>query len=225
MATDPNDPLLNEGEWTDTLKFELTKEGLSGGSGAEVFDTGNAVPVDFTAGNCDIAAGESSCTSHPSPEVVSTDWTLFSMQYEIDDFDFVSDTVDEVVHIRAVMFLGDFQSDEAIQGTLYMDNMMIEIFDDIATANSTPIGTTNPGGFIPAAGLAGDFDGDTDVDGADFLKWQQDGLTATDLTDWQANYGAPSAAANVGSVPEPSSALLAMFAAGALSLLRKKGRA
>lgn len=61
----------------------------------------------------------------------------------------------------------------------------------------------------------GDFDGDGDVDGRDFIQWQKgnsnSSLSAADLAAWEANYGngvAPLAAA---SVPEPSAlALLAM---------------
>ncbi len=34
----------------------------------------------------------------------------------------------------------------------------------------------------------GDFDNDTDVDGADFLTWQRD-LAIGDLDDWMANFG------------------------------------
>lgn len=42
--------------------------------------------------------------------------------------------------------------------------------------------------------LIGDFDGDGDVDGRDFLAWQRGSsptpLSSSDLTDWQGNYGA-----------------------------------
>ncbi|MCH7753099.1 MAG: PEP-CTERM sorting domain-containing protein [Planctomycetes bacterium] len=60
------------------------------------------------------------------------------------------------------------------------------------------------------ATLPGDFD--IDVDGFDFLKWQRGFGTiydATDLADWEANYGAvaPLAAAST-AVPEPSSSAL-----------------
>jgi hypothetical protein len=43
-------------------------------------------------------------------------------------------------------------------------------------------------------GVTGDFDGDGDVDGRDFMIWQRGGspapLSSNDLTDWQGNYGA-----------------------------------
>lgn len=63
-----------------------------------------------------------------------------------------------------------------------------------------------------ATGVDGDFDGDGDVDGVDFLVWQRgespDPLSASDLADWQANYGAPNTiSGNVTSVPEPSTNL------------------
>lgn len=55
--------------------------------------------------------------------------------------------------------------------------------------------------------LAGDFDTDGDVDGADFVEWQR-GLgslyQASDLADWQANYGATAQAPAALAVPEPN---------------------
>ncbi|MDZ4657797.1 MAG: hypothetical protein SH868_09500 [Bythopirellula sp.] len=63
---------------------------------------------------------------------------------------------------------------------------------------------------IPGAGVTGDFDGDGDVDGRDFLVWQRGGSPApfspADLSDWQGAYGAPLSA--FAAVPEPHSAML-----------------
>lgn len=60
-------------------------------------------------------------------------------------------------------------------------------------------------------GQPGDFDGDNDVDGADFLVWQRGNtappLDPTALTLWQANFGTP-LVANATAVPEPGSLLL-----------------
>ena len=65
---------------------------------------------------------------------------------------------------------------------------------------------------------SGDFDCDGDVDGDDFLSWQRgespDPLSASDLADWEANYGAPPLEAAAGAVPEPISTTI--FLAGAL---------
>lgn len=59
---------------------------------------------------------------------------------------------------------------------------------------------------IATAGEAGDFDGDGDVDGRDFLVWQRgnspSSLSASDLADWQNNYGLATLAAAT-AVPEP----------------------
>ena len=67
----------------------------------------------------------------------------------------------------------------------------------------------------------GDFDGDLDVDGADFLKWQRDLGDATSLADWQTGYG-PSASTSLSAVPEPTSLLLASLGLTALALRRRR---
>ena len=68
--------------------------------------------------------------------------------------------------------------------------------------------------------IAGDFDTDNDVDGADFLTWQRQRLTLGDaeaLAQWNVNYGEGLATpVGVSHVPEPSSlgclvCLLAFF--------------
>ncbi len=65
--------------------------------------------------------------------------------------------------------------------------------------------------------LPGDFDYDNDVDGLDFLKWQRGEttipLSASDLADWEANFGSvvPAVAAAT-TVPEPTSLLLVTIA-------------
>lgn len=62
-----------------------------------------------------------------------------------------------------------------------------------------------------STGLDGDFDGDGDVDGRDFLAWQRGESTtpysAGDLADWQNSYGVGGVAA-VTAVPEPNAFLL-----------------
>ena len=59
--------------------------------------------------------------------------------------------------------------------------------------------------------LEGDFDGDGDVDGDDFLRWQRTGGTASELAQWQANYGTTATEANNLAVPEPPSSLLVVL--------------
>lgn len=66
-------------------------------------------------------------------------------------------------------------------------------------------------------GVDGDFDGDLDVDGIDFLIWQRgdspDGGTPDELAAWEANYGTqpPPLQASAAAVPEPASSLLAVL--------------
>ncbi len=75
-------------------------------------------------------------------------------------------------------------------------------------------------------GVAGDFDDDNDVDGADFLKWQRgeslNELSAADLADWETNFGttANSLAVSPTAVPEPGTLLLGALTAMGLLLKR-----
>lgn len=64
--------------------------------------------------------------------------------------------------------------------------------------------------------LAGDFDFDDDVDGFDFLTWQQgfgSHYDGNDLADWEGNFGTVispvvAAVATSAAVPEPTSLVL-----------------
>jgi hypothetical protein len=84
--------------------------------------------------------------------------------------------------------------------------------------------------LVPAPSLAGDYDDDQDVDGNDFLVWQQAvGSTVTpgtgadgdnsgaidggDLTVWRNNYGMTAAAGAAAAIPEPAAVSLAAMAA------------
>ncbi|MEM8946316.1 MAG: hypothetical protein AAGD11_14170 [Planctomycetota bacterium] len=65
-----------------------------------------------------------------------------------------------------------------------------------------------------STGTPGDFDGDDDVDGDDFLDWQRElgvSLDAADLADWQSNYG-PGTITAASAVPEPGSLALIICA-------------
>lgn len=216
LAMDPNDPLLNEGTWTESFKFEFARS-FGGQGGAEYFDTGSLIPVKFTPYNCDIGAG--TCGSPGDGfQISTTQWTQISMQYEIDDLDFTG-FLEDLVEARPVLFLGDYTTGEQKQGTLFIDNIVVEVFADLASANATSLPANEPGG-IPdgSTGRAGDFNGDGDVNGDDFLIWQRgespNGAGLADLAHWQTNYGAAATAARP--VPEPAAALLAACAGGLL---------
>ncbi|QEG37212.1 hypothetical protein [Bythopirellula goksoeyrii] len=74
--------------------------------------------------------------------------------------------------------------------------------------------------------LAGDFNNDGLVDGADFLVWQRgdsrDSLGSEDLVDWQINYGLPLGGGPVIAVPEP--ATIYFLVAVPLFFRRRLGR-
>jgi len=76
---------------------------------------------------------------------------------------------------------------------------------------------------VGAPGPDGDFDGDGDVDGADFLAWQRD-TSLGSLSDWETNYGTSGAVAATASVPEPSTAAMMLLAAISGAALRRYRR-
>ena len=82
-------------------------------------------------------------------------------------------------------------------------------FLDIVYGNDGNLGVfLNPG---PPTSQPGDFDGDGDVDGNDFLEWQKTDGTPAGLADWNGNYGTGvTAGAAAASVPEPTTLILLM---------------
>jgi hypothetical protein len=72
--------------------------------------------------------------------------------------------------------------------------------------------------------LPGDFDHNGGVDGRDFLAWQRGSspnpLSATDLADWQANYGTAGLIADLATAPEPETILM-LLASTAGMLIRR----
>jgi hypothetical protein len=80
---------------------------------------------------------------------------------------------------------------------------------------------------VPSTGVDGDFDGDDDVDGNDFLEWQRRlgvDLDANDLADWKANFGTAPSVGAAGAVPEPAGAVLAAGAMVGVAAVRRRRR-
>jgi hypothetical protein len=70
--------------------------------------------------------------------------------------------------------------------------------------------------YVAVAVPSGDFDSDGDVDGRDFLTWQRNNGSASELAIWQQQYGSSGPLSSASSVPEPttSTALILLLAAG-----------
>ena len=70
--------------------------------------------------------------------------------------------------------------------------------------------------FKAAPPLEGDYDGDGDEDGSDFLMWQRGEVSnppsAEDLADWEALFGANNSLSLSATIPEPSSIVLLLAA-------------
>lgn len=79
-----------------------------------------------------------------------------------------------------------------------------------------------------AGGLAGDFNGDATIDGADFLLWQRGGspspLSPADLSAWKANFGAGATGPSALAVPEPATLVAGLIAASVMLRRRRRSR-
>jgi hypothetical protein len=97
--------------------------------------------------------------------------------------------------------------------------------------NLSPQGYTNlevylNGLMAPLYGIAGDFNGDSRVDSADYSVWRK-GLgttyTQSDYNSWRANFGqnagSGSGANTAGAIPEPATALMVLIGLAAFCLL------
>ena len=112
--------------------------------------------------------------------------------------------------------------------------------EDLTFSYSTPGDGVYDGTVTyAAAARPGDYDGDNDIDGADFLLWQRtfgsttqlaaDGsgngvIDADDLAIWKETFGQPAAAAAIGVVPEPETLGLAMVLAAPLAHASRRSR-
>lgn len=169
-----------------------------------------------------VAAPFSAFTIHTAGSAFDTELALYSetgqVVVENDDFD---GEVASQIDLSNGLPPGDYVA--AISGfnTIFDDGYSVSPGSiggnySVGVAGSDFAGEIGAGqvayiGFRIAE-ISGDFDGDRDVDGNDFLTWQRgeslDPLSSEDLAAWQANYGAPGSLASRQLVPEPSGALL-----------------
>jgi hypothetical protein len=62
--------------------------------------------------------------------------------------------------------------------------------------------------FGSNAGIDGDFNGDGNVDAADYVMWRKNGMSAADYQLWVENFGTTSPGVGGGAVPEPAGLVL-----------------
>jgi hypothetical protein len=247
VRSDPASPITKAPQIEPVIKFEFWKEALStfadtgGGQaqpfyGDKIFDTdqhfGGGIWIDTNNNGTVIDAAAAS--QGRIRTVTTTGWTLYEVQYVVDDLDWfgIGDdvyTVEDVEEIRGVMFWGDFANTNLVNGgSLWFDNLQMEVFKDLASV--TPNASPNPS--LSEGGPPGDFDNDLDVDGNDLTAWRAAfGATAVgdadddgdsdgnDFLIWQRNLNVPAATA----IPEPATAALAAVGlALAVAGLRKR---
>ena len=234
MRSDPNSPVVSGGpdpQVEGILKIELWKEGLSSNGdfdpndGADPSFGDRIWDQDQQGGDgafADINGDGDAGQFFPSADITlsTTEWRQLVVEYVVDDnpadpgntsFPWTiageQFTVADVEDVRAVFFAGDFtgSSNFTNGGSYWSDNLLLEVFADQAAADLVDPAVSNPAPVESAA----DFDGDGDVDGADFLGIQQ--FDSGSIADWQAAY--PVVPSSISAVPEPGSALLALLGA------------
>ncbi|MBL4689554.1 MAG: PEP-CTERM sorting domain-containing protein [Nannocystaceae bacterium] len=134
-------------------------------------------------------------------------WTQVVFEYEVNAFDLpVPSAIGE---IRPVMFVGDFTSAGPEGGRMFLDNISVELYTNLAdaAANDPLLINPTPGGF-DLANLAGDINGDGFV-----------GIADLNIVLGTWNNGTLPPAGNA-TIPEPAS--MALLGLGGLTLLKRR---
>ena len=200
MRQDPNDPVTKVPQIEPVLKLELWKEARSGYADFSNIDFPNVGDrlwdTDQNAGNAAFSGRNQSqaswvdmdnngATSFGKPvaaSLVTDEWRRVEAVLVVDD-DPLDDgfkwsignqffDVTDVEEIRAVMFLGDFIQNNNLTdaGSMWVDNLMLEVFANEAAMMATPNPNTAP---VESEGLPGDYNGDGSVDAADYVVWRK----------------------------------------------------
>ncbi len=187
----------------------------------------------------------------PNPPVTLTALPTALIRYEFDaaEFDVILDegTVVATGVVEETIDLADEPASGAapagtfgqitilnidIVGPITHVDALLELpiqFTDTFEAEGQTV-TVDASGFVYAngsfavalSGLPGDFDGDADVDGDDFLTWQRNPSVGA-LIDWLDNYGFAESVEAVQAIPEPTTLVLTTLAA-VLSLSSRRLR-
>ena len=265
MRQDPNDPVTTVPQIEPVMKIELWKEAGSGNAdfnpgvfptfGDRVWDTdqnaGQQEHIDAGQSQADwVDMNNSGSTSFGKPvsvSLVTDEWRLVETTLVIDD-DPLDDefgwgigadafSVDDIEEIRPVVFFGDFAGTNlADAGSIWVDNLLVEIFTDEGSVTAN----TNP---IPVPQITpGDFNNDGFVNALDYAVWRDnlgavdetsindagDGMNGVDSADygvWVGAFTGATSGAGAGSisiVPEPASASIFMLLIGATAVVRRR---
>lgn len=147
----------------------------------------------------------------------------------------VSDT--SVIRMGLDPFFQGILTDPVQYQSVFLDMYQALVDAGNITANNgtaTPILSLETDGTLywfqiaaPSVVIPGDFDGDSDVDGRDFLIWQRgespNSLSAEDLADWQNNYGVGGLQAITSiAIPEPTTMAFVLTGLGSLLVTRRR---
>ena len=281
IQQDPANPISVEPSVEPVLKFELWSEAQStfadyagrkpfADEGDRLWDTDlNArdtyyadddqslsSPIDIN-NNGTVVTGDTPVVS--IPQATGVQWVRVETTIVIDDdpddlglgWDIAGQGffVDAIEEVRATFFTGDFSGDSTFldgAGSFFVDNALLEAFPDEATLLATP--NPNP---MPAAALIGDYNGNGEVDAADYTVWRDNlnmsaaalqnrdpditGLVKeADFLAWRDNFGNTDGGGGAGSgmtilayspiqsVPEPSSLVLLVMACAGFVMVRAR---
>ena len=205
---------------------------------AAFYDATGGIYYDYTTGSNDFPDGldfvgdldfdivVSEDVSIPEPNDI-TDVGLFSpygtagqggnvYEWEETDYDLVNDSF-PAPEVATRGYRGGAFSTDGVDFASYFRNTVVPVAGGISSGFRVA--------SIAGPAVAGDFDGDFDVDGADFLILQQ-GLgtiyDADDLDDWELNYGFGTVASSNTAVPEPTTCGLALVAAMLCAIGRRR---
>jgi hypothetical protein len=266
MRQDPADPTSTAPQIEPVLKFEVWKEAGSNnttnppgafGVGDRLWDSdqnaGNGLYVGKNQSQASwVDINNSGTTSFGKPvatSLVTDEWRLVEATLVIDD-DPLDDTflwttetnesfgVDAIEEIRMVMFMGNYDPNINLTGagSVWVDNLLIEVFATEADMNNTPNPNPMP---MTVTVVPGDFNGDGAVNLADYTVWRDNlgaadesalnlagdsmnGVDGGDYNLWKMHFGEGASglsATQAAAVPEPSSVvgmslLLALTACG-----------
>lgn len=122
---------------------------------------------------------------------------------------------DQINIVNGKTYIVEFTLQTAPSDTILWGRMANNAFNYAngqAFRSRTPLNGNNMRDLAMAVTIApngtpGDFEGDGDVDGRDFLIWQRN-PSVGNLSDWQTNYGTTGPLVAATAVPEPGSLIL-----------------